>query len=745
MTLLRCWSHGCEHAEIAKEVELTVADLFEHPLNGNYATSGQAHNNGHKQTEFAAIYSYRNEDGEELFQVCRRRHAEKGRKYLQRRKKDDGSWSWSTKDVRKVLYRLPELLNDDDPESVVVFCEGEKDADNVASRMTATSLPGGAKAKPPKWYNDAVRILRGRKVAIVPDNDKPGRLHAEAIATLLADHADVRVIELPGLETKGDVSDWIKTREDWDRELLRLFSDTDRFVVDDEDMSGRRQIELIPGLTHKATAEAMSALATDPDVYCRSGRLVRVGKLKSRPNDRIQRDENELRVIELSESVLKCRLSSVAGFFKWVKRGDELVTTTTDCPIDVTKAVRTDGIFDGVRQLRAVTTVPCMRPDGTVLDEPGYDPDTRLIFAPRGEIARVRQEPTQDDAKAAAERLSAVFQDFPFECNERGRAGCVALLLTLIGRPMIQGPVPLFLIDGNRAGSGKSLISDAAGVIAGHNRLPRTSAPTEEGEWRKVITSTAIAGLPVVLLDNIGGMLGSASLDAVLTGTDWRDRRLGGNEIERFEVETVWIATGNNVGIRGDLYRRLLRIPLDCKVEDPEARTDFKHPNLIAWIQTNKTQLLADALTILRAWHIAGRPANGLEPWGSYEAFTPVVRGSLVFAGLADPAPASDRKEIQDRSDSRRAALPVLMNLWPLGEHSEPDELTSGELFRIASDGDHEPLMDVLDELVKSRSGVNAKSLGWTLREFKGQVVGGQRIVERTGHSKQKLWTVRPV
>jgi AAA domain len=91
--------------------------------------------------------------------------------------------------------------------NVVLVVEGEKDADNLAALgFVATTNPGGAE----KWPEELNQHFRQRDVYILPDNDEPGERHALKVATSLADVAhEIRIVRLPGLPHKGDVSDWL--------------------------------------------------------------------------------------------------------------------------------------------------------------------------------------------------------------------------------------------------------------------------------------------------------------------------------------------------------------------------------------------------------------------------------------------------------------------------------------------------------------------------------------------------------
>ncbi len=150
--------------------------------------------------EIIRTYDYRDENGEALFQTVRFEPKE----FRQRRPNGKGGWIWNLKGVQPVLYRLPELMKGSDP---VVIVEGEKDVERLMELgSTATTNPLGA-GKWRRYYN---KWLDGRDVVVIPDNDDPGRDHARTAAKSLQGVAKtVKVLELPNLPEKGDVSDFL--------------------------------------------------------------------------------------------------------------------------------------------------------------------------------------------------------------------------------------------------------------------------------------------------------------------------------------------------------------------------------------------------------------------------------------------------------------------------------------------------------------------------------------------------------
>lgn len=146
-------------------------------------------------------YDYRDASGSLVYQVVRL----VPKTFRQRKPDGKGGWSWSIKGVAPVPYRLPELLAA--PDAPVYIVEGEKDADRLASLgVVATCNSGGAG----KWLAAHAKHLHGRRVVVLPDNDEAGADHARQVArTLEGIAADVRIVALPNLPTKGDVSDWL--------------------------------------------------------------------------------------------------------------------------------------------------------------------------------------------------------------------------------------------------------------------------------------------------------------------------------------------------------------------------------------------------------------------------------------------------------------------------------------------------------------------------------------------------------
>ncbi len=162
------------------------------------------------RAEIVATYPYHDQTGSLIFEVVRK----VPKAFVQRRPDERGGWIWNLKGVERVPYRLPELLAGIQDARTIYIVEGEKDADNLASvGLVATTAPGGAG----KWRPEYSAHFEGARVVILPDNDNPGKRHAQAVAVALnGTAAAIRVVELPGLPPGGDVSNWIAAEDQSD-------------------------------------------------------------------------------------------------------------------------------------------------------------------------------------------------------------------------------------------------------------------------------------------------------------------------------------------------------------------------------------------------------------------------------------------------------------------------------------------------------------------------------------------------
>jgi hypothetical protein len=206
--LLHCHA-GCPVDAIVSALGLTTSDLFASDTRTTTTTT---------KPKIVATYDYEAEHDTLLCQAVRYEPKD----FRQRRPDGKGGWVWNMKGVNRVLYLLPDLRGRIErpeyrrehnlPDDVFVV-EGEKDADRLWRQgLLATTNIGGAG----KWRDEYTQQLVAagvKSVVVLPDNDDPGRQHAEQVAASChAAGLTVKVVMLPNLPPKGDVSDWL-TRE----------------------------------------------------------------------------------------------------------------------------------------------------------------------------------------------------------------------------------------------------------------------------------------------------------------------------------------------------------------------------------------------------------------------------------------------------------------------------------------------------------------------------------------------------
>lgn len=375
----------------------------------------------------------------------------------------------------------------------------------------------------------------------------------------------------------------------------------------------------------------------------------------------------------------------------------------------------------------------------------GYDHRSGLFLEPTTTIPAIPDHPTIAELHAARDLLLDLVCDFPFE-REAHRSSWLAYLLTALSRFAFDGPAPLFLVDANVRGSGKTLLAEIIGLIVTGRKLARTSNPRDDEESRKRITALALCGDSLVLIDNVDGELGSASLDAALTGTVWKDRRLGVSEMIELPLTLTWAATGNNVILAVDTSRRVCHVRLRSRLESPEERQGFKYPEIERHVRENRMRYVAAALTILRGYYAEGQPDQQLKPWGSFEEWSAGPRSAVVWCGLADPG--DTRQELRQQADRSAMALRGLLEGW---EELDADGtgITTGAAWQVLEKRPDEYglLREALVELCNTPAGKlpSTSSLGNRLRSVRGRIIGGKAIECRPGRGGYAHWFVQRV
>jgi hypothetical protein len=501
---------------------------------------------------------------------------------------------------------------------------------------------------------------------------------------------------------------------------------------------------LLTTLEHVAIGQAIGALARcDPDIYQRGNVLVRLTVPKRAP----ARSRITLSGTPTAEPIptanLRARITQYANVVNLVTKGDRAEKQPAHPTPWLVNGVEAASEYPGIRVLEGVVTSPVLLADGQVLQRPGYHPDSGLLFVPHGDFEPIPDNPSRDDALAALAMLLDLVIDFPFERPEH-RSAWLAGLLTALARHAFGGPTPLFLADGNLRGVGKGKLLHSISTIATMREFAVAPYTTDDKELAKTITALVLAGEPYVCFDNVVGYMGGGALDEVLTATEWQGRILGESKQPRIPICTIWYATANNAIIIGDTARRHCPIRLRSFEERPEERTGFKYPDLLGHIRSNRGRLLAAALTILRAYFVAGRPRQSIIPWGSYEEWADLICACIVWLGMPDPGLA--RKEVTSKTDSDVRALRSLLVGWQELDADREGYTARKAIEKLKSNADSYPMLrEALDAFFDLPFGrlPTPNKLGCTLRKFQDRIADGIYFHAEPSHGGVVKWSVR--
>lgn len=585
------------------------------------------------------------------------------------------------------------------------------------------------------------KLLRDCIVVLIPDRDVASIDGMDKSARRLYGVASgVSIAALPAEVTPKDGKDVrdILAQPDGERLVREAIEQAQPFVVERAEGGPDHRPAIYDGpKEHEVATEAIKALAGLDGIYQRGGNLVSVVRSPEPPKG-IIRPPSTYYISAIDDSGLCDLLSQAARFYQLRTRGDDVVEVDVPPPLRIAKIVHSRRRLPDIPVMEGVVHAPVLLADGGIMTTPGYCRATGLYLAAGCEFPQITQSPTKADAEAARDLIMETVCDFPF-ATAAHKAAWLALALTPAARFAFDGPVPLGAFDANVRGSGKSKLADSIGMIHLGDMLPRTAPPTSDEEFRKKVTSVLLAGEQIVLIDNVTGMLGGASLDALLTGTSWSDRILGQSKMTgKLAALTIWYATGNNMIFEADTSRRALTVRLQSQEENPEEREGFRHPNLLAWVKANRGRLATAAVTILRAYHVAGRPKLGLAEWGSFEGWSNLVRNAVVWLGMDDPG--ATRQEVREQSDREAGLLRQLLAAWESGDPGGFG-MTVQEAIGKAASG-NELLQAVFAEIGTPGKPPSSRSIGMKLHHLRARVTGGKFFDRRKGVGHSVVWAV---
>ena len=601
------------------------------------------------------------------------------------------------------------------------------------------------------FINDGVFLpellpyITGREVIVCPDSDfhdKPGVQAAvrRLVARLQKEGAvNVHIALLPppppasGLDKLGldDAIKHLGIDPVWDL-LERARPATDFKAV--IDWAPARLLNTLEQLDEAFTASELP-------VYQRSGHPVHVAAAGSATEeDEVHRSAQAPIIREMTLTTCQQLAMQVVDFAKWNEKKKGPVPC--ECPATLAEHYLTKADGWQLKELSGIVEAPTIRSDGTVLQTPGYDKPSGILYLPNAEFPLIPDRPTRADALAALELLRHVVRGFEFGSPEAESVWLAAAITAVIRRSLRTAP--MFAISAPVMGAGKTLAADLLGIIAtGHEPAVMSQGGSPEEDSKRLL-SVLLRGDSVTQIDNCERPIEGDALCSILTSPEWQCRILGRSEMSKVRTNTTFIATGNNLTFKGDMSTRALMCKLLPKVERPEER-------IYGWdareeTRSHRPQLIAAALTIIRAYYVAGCPDMAAKPFGRFEQWQAVIQAPLLWLGSADPCKS---RELVERNDPDRETFGRLIYLWSKAIGERPittKEITGLTMVKKLGDGpEGREFFELVCELApgKGSDSYNAVALGHYLRRKEERMAGGLRLVQGWDKSRNvATWAV---
>ncbi len=490
----------------------------------------------------------------------------------------------------------------------------------------------------------------------------------------------------------------------------------------------------LPGIVCEAEQHLLESGAP---VYQRDGKLIRIGRFP------IHDGKPDLHFVEICKDGLVEILTSIITWRKMEGKTEKSVA----CPGQVAATYLARSGMWRVPVIRAVITAPTLRPDESVLDQPGYDKATGLFYDPQGvKFPDIPLNPTKQDARECLDTLIGLVSEVPFVVDDEhgavSRSVFLSSLLSALIRTMLPA-VPLHGFSSPTPGSGKSiLVNGVTYLLTGNPASPITQGG--EDETVKTLSSALQAGYAVISLDNCETPIGGAMLCQAVSEPYLSVRVFGKTELKKITNTAMYFATGNNLTFTGDIVRRALRCKIDAQCERPEDRK-FKTTRPDIAMRENRVEIVMAGLIVLRAFFAAGCPSR-TEPVGTFEKWSTTVRDCLIWLGEPDPWFSTETIRNEDpQIENNIAALHVWHDSFGTDKKTSKvvmdavnakTESTMGSLPKFVNSA----LRDALQ--VVTNNDLNSRCIGNWLSSIKDRPIGGFIAVQAGKLDGNMQWRV---
>ena len=251
---------------------------------------------------------------------------------------------------------------------------------------------------------------------------------------------------------------------------------------------------------------ALPVLARRADLYQQNGRLVRVAPTVSSPAP------SGYAVRSLPKESLEEMLSDSIDFGTLDPKSGAFVSRAI--PKGVVGAFFNRPFWPGVRSIVGVIEAPTMRADGSILQTPGYDEQSGLVYVPSLEFPRVPEAPSRARAIECLAEIKKLISDFPF-IEPADKSAWLAYFFTALLRPWIDGNVPGFAISATTPGTGKTKSADLPHIVTVGTISNKRVFSEDDEEVRKAMLPALSGGHRLCIFDNVDCPIGGKTIESM--------------------------------------------------------------------------------------------------------------------------------------------------------------------------------------------------------------------------------------
>lgn len=525
----------------------------------------------------------------------------------------------------------------------------------------------------------------------------------------------------------------------------------------------RPTISVQGGKIHEITDKAEEILIDSGlEVYQRDRWLVQIGRYPMK--DHTGAGVKVLGFVEVGKENMVEILTKTILWKKFDGRSSK--ETIIDCPKEVAASLLGRVGKWQLPSIRAIITAPTLRHDGSILSTEGYDEQTGIYLDLQGvTFPPIPTHPTKEQARAALDNIIAHVSEVPFVVHEEldqitgkvidrkqvSRSVYLSGLLSGVIRTALPG-APMHAFTAPTAGSGKSILVDDISIAMTGSPAPVMTQGSSQEEMEKRLSAQLQCGGAVVSFDNCTQPIESDLLCAAISQPVLLLRILGLSKHVRVTNTAMYFATGNNLTIIGDMARRSLRCVIDPECERPENRT-FTTIRPDQAMMKDRVEYVVAALTVMRAFFVAGRPQQPKQPplgkeLGSLEQWSRTVRDALIWLGEPDPVLSQEEIRSDDPDlENNSAALHQWYEQFGNKRQTTKDVAETAKLRSESMMGSlpkliNPELHDAFSRVISKNDRLDSTAIGYWIRKIKGRIIGGYMMTFAGKSNGNLTWLV---